>query len=393
MPLDDPLGAFVPHGDIRIAGAAGGPLSGLTFAAKDIYDVAGHVTGCGSPQWLATHAPAAITAPAVQRLIDAGATLVGKTLTDELAFSLQGENVHYGTPVNPAAPDRIPGGSSNGSASAVAGGLVDVALGSDTGGSVRVPASFCGLFGMRPTHGRIPLDGIMPLAPSFDTVGWFARDADLLARVGAVLLGRGEAPQPYRLMRAEDGFALAFEGVVDALAPALDAAQRLIAPAEPVTVAREGLEKWFETFRTLQFAEVWRSHGDWVGRVKPAFGPGVRERFEMASTIEPAAVAAAEAARTAVIARIDVLLDAGTVLCLPTAPGIAPLKNSPAQAVESFRARTQCLTCIAGLAGLPQVSLPLATVDGCPVGFSLVARRGGDETLLALARSIAAAAA
>src|SRR3546814_654433 len=186
--VDDGRGAFITHAEVRIDGAADGPLAGVTFAAKDIFDTAGHVTGCGNPDWLRTHSPAVETAPVVHTLLEAGATLVGKTLTDEIAYSLNGENVHYGTPINVNAPGRIPGGSSNGSAAAVAGGLVDFALGSDTGGSVRVPASYCGIYGLRPTHDRISLDGVMPLAPSFDTVGWFAREADLIARVGQVLL-------------------------------------------------------------------------------------------------------------------------------------------------------------------------------------------------------------
>ena len=184
----DTVGAFCRHTHADAAGAASGPLAGLTFGAKDIYDVAGHKTGFGSPDWLRTHGPAERTAPAVQRLLDAGAHLVGKTHTDEMTYSLNGENPHYGTPVNVNAPGRIPGGSSSGSAAAVAAGLVDFALGSDTGGSVRAPASFCGIFGMRPTHGRIPLDGACPLAATFDTAGWFARDATLLERVGRVLL-------------------------------------------------------------------------------------------------------------------------------------------------------------------------------------------------------------
>ena len=207
--MKDPLGAFCRHVDIRVDGATVGPLAGLTFAAKDIYDVGGHTCCCGNPDWLATHPPAERTATAVTALLAAGATLVGKTLTDELAFSLNGENDHYGTPVNPAAPDRIPGGSSNGSASAVAGELVDTALGSDTGGSVRAPASYCGIYGIRTSHGAIPLDGVMPLAPSFDTVGWFARDAEMLERVGGVLLGDGAATPPRRLLYVEDAFARA----------------------------------------------------------------------------------------------------------------------------------------------------------------------------------------
>ena len=187
--VKDELGAFITHAKVRIEGAAEGPLAGLAFAAKDLYDVAGVITGCGNPDWIRTHEPAGTTAPAVETLLAAGATLVAKTLTDELAYSINGENHHFGTPVNVNAPGRIPGGSSSGSASAVAGGMVDFALGSDTGGSVRVPASFCGIYGLRTTHGRISLDAIQALAPSFDTVGWFARDA---APVEAG--GRGRLP-------------------------------------------------------------------------------------------------------------------------------------------------------------------------------------------------------
>src|SRR6056300_1661103 len=190
--LEDELGAFCADRDVHIAGSAPGELAGLTFAAKDVFDIAGFRTGAGNPDWLRTHPPATITASAVQRLLDAGATLVGKTHTDELTYSLNGENFHYGTPVNPNAPGRIPGGSSSGSAAATAGGLVDFALGTDTGGSVRLPASNCGIFGFRPSHGLIDNDGVVPLSPAFDTVGWFARDGGLLQRVGNILLEKGE---------------------------------------------------------------------------------------------------------------------------------------------------------------------------------------------------------
>ena len=150
--LNDRMGAFCKDSDAYLDGASEGPLFGLTFAAKDILDVAGHVTGGGNPDWKATHEAATRTAWAVQELVDAGASMVGKTISDELTRGIFGENVHYGTPINSRAPDRVPGGSSSGSVSAVAGGLVDFALGSDTGGSVRIPASFCGVFGLRPTH-------------------------------------------------------------------------------------------------------------------------------------------------------------------------------------------------------------------------------------------------
>src|SRR5436309_7882862 len=185
----DNLGAFSRHTHVAVKGTGAGPLPNLIFGAKNIYDVAGHKTGFGSPDWLATHGPATRTAPSKQILLDAGADLEGKPHTDELTYSLMGENAHYGPPINVNAPGRIPGGSSSGSAAAVAGRLVDFAVGSDTGGSVRAPASFCGIYGIRPTHGRVSLEGACPLAPSFDTYGWFARDPALLERGGHVPLG------------------------------------------------------------------------------------------------------------------------------------------------------------------------------------------------------------
>src|SRR6201994_2418710 len=186
---DDDINAFVPGPRVHIEGRPSGPLSGLTFAAKDLFDVAGHPTGGGNPDWARSNPVPTRHAWAVQRLLDAGATLIGKTITDEVSLGIVGENAFYGTPVNPRAPDRVPGGSSSGSAAAVAAGLCDTAPGTDTGGSVRVPASFCGLYGIRPTHGRLPVEGMMPQAPSSDTTGWFARDAEAFAKVSSVMLG------------------------------------------------------------------------------------------------------------------------------------------------------------------------------------------------------------
>src|SRR6184192_3709066 len=179
----DDIGAFVPGERFRITGRAGGPLAGLTFAAKDLFDVAGHPTGGGNPDWARSNPIPTRHDWAVQRLLDAGATLIGKTITDEVSLGIVGENAFYGTPINPRAPDRVPGGSSSGSAAAVAAGLCDTALGTDTGGSVRVPASFCGLYGIRPTHGRIDMSGVMPMAPSFDVPGWFANGPGVFRRV------------------------------------------------------------------------------------------------------------------------------------------------------------------------------------------------------------------
>jgi amidase len=386
---NDRLGAFCRHTHVEMEGASHGPLAGLKFAVKDIYDVAGHKTSFGSPDWLRTHEPAAGTASVVQLLLDAGAHLVGKTHTDELTWSLTGENTHYGAPVNVNAPGRITGGSSSGSASVVAAGVVDFAIGSDTGGSVRLPASFCGILGMRPTHGRIPLDGVRPLAPSFDTCGWFARDVEIFERVGRTLLcDDAPALPPSRLLIAQDAMEMAGEMVTHALRPALDKVAALVGVPELVTVGDEPLTLWMDYFRFLQAAEAWACHGEWITREKPAHGPGVKERFAWAATVRPEDVTRPMTRREEIARRMAEMLDGRTVLALPSAPGIALLRNSPPKVLDDLRARALPMLCIAGLARLPQVSLPLAQLDGCPLGLSLIAARGNDTLLLDLARKL-----
>ena len=383
----DALGAFCRHTHVEMQGASSGPLAGLTFGLKDIFDVAGHKTGFGSPDWLRTHAAAKKHSVVTQCLLDAGATLAGKTHTEEMAFSLTGENAHYGTPLNVNAPGRVPGGSSSGSAAAVAGGLVDFAIGSDTGGSVRGPASFCGIYGIRPTHGRISLEGVCALAPGLDTCGWFARDAALLARVGAVLLG-GKAAMPGRVLLAQDAFALAMPEAAQALQPALARVAKVLGKPAPVTVSTEGLSEWFTVFRILQFAEIWEQHRDWVMREQPQFGPGIRQRFEAVAKSDAAEAALMTPRREAIADRLDKLLANNAILLLPTMPDIAPFKNCSPDQTTAFRERAMGMLCISGIGRLPQVSLPLASLNGCPLGLSMVAARGNDEMLLAVAEKI-----
>jgi amidase len=246
---DDPYGAFCRHSHVERAGAEEGPLKRLTFGVKDVFDIAGHRTGNGNPVWFETHPPAARTASSVERVIAAGASMIGKTHTDELAYSLNGENVHYGTPINPSAPGRIPGGSSSGSAAAVAGGLVDFALGTDCGGSVRLPASYCGIYGIRTTHGLVPADGIIDLAKSFDTVGWFGRDARIMRRVGEVLLPSARKFVPKRLLIAEDAFAFAGAEVAEALFGGLNQLKSAFPDSGSVNVFAGEPSIWPEIFR------------------------------------------------------------------------------------------------------------------------------------------------
>jgi len=386
---NDPLGAFCRENHIAVTGAAAGPLAGLSFAAKDAFNIEGARTGFGQPDWLRTHPPATETADAVARLLSAGATLVGKAHCDELCYSLTGENVHFGTPVNVNAPGRVPGGSSNGSAAAVAGGLVDFALGTDCGGSVRIPASYCGIIGLRPTHGRVNDKGVLPFGPSFDVVGWFARDIDLFARVGDALLGADSAAAPTRLMIADDAWAEVEAPVAAALKPACAKTEAVLGQPVHARVSPEGLAEWFDVFRTLQAAEIWTTLGAWVSATQPKFGPGTKERFAYAATITSRQVDAANVRRRAIRQHVDALLGSDGVICLPTSPRVAPLRGTPPDQVEvAYRNQAQRILCIAGLCGLPQISLPLAALDGLPLGLSLIGARGSDRALIALARRI-----
>ncbi len=385
-PDQDPLGAFCEHTrNLRIPGHADGPLAGLTFTVKDLIDVAGVPTGGGNPDWLKEQSPARNHAWAVARLIEGGATLIGKTNTDELAFSLTGCNVHYGTPLNPKAPDRIPGGSSSGSVSAVAGGVVDFAIGTDTGGSVRVPASYCGIYGIRPSHNRISLDGVVRFAPSFDTVGWFARDPHLLRRVGVVLFGDSTNQNSLdHILRADDAFACADSQTSAVCESMLNRVSRLLGRMETVRVCATSLDEWTRVFRTLRSIEVWRNKGPWIQRAKPRFGPDIERNFLTAARTTETDAEQMRPLRHAISARLAALLGTNGVLALPTTPGPAPRRDASDAELESIRDQTQALTCIAVLGELPQVNIPAGFVSGAPVGLSLIVAKGNDEQLLAL---------
>ncbi len=396
MLLDrDPAHAFMPYPAVPVPHAPSGPLSGLTFAAKDLFDVAGYPTSAGSPHMLAMSGIKTRTAPTVQKLLDSGARLVGKTITDELAFSMSGKNAHFGTPVNGGAPDRIPGGSSSGSAAAVSNGLCDFALGTDTGGSVRAPANHCGLFGIRPTHGRVSLEGCHDLAPSFDTCGYFTRDGATFIRVGEVLLGPDSAPLPQspRVLLAQDAFALLHKEVREALAPALGQVEAVLGGPDPIEVAAEGFTALYWTMRYIQSREAWTVDGPMIERYHPPLGPGVADRFEFSKAVTDAQVTEAQVIRAAFRKRFSALLADDAVLILPTMPDIAPLLSQSDEALNDYRNNALNLLCLSVLSGLPQVSIPLASRSGAPLGLSLMGTAGSDMSLVALAQRIADGAA
>ena len=391
MPLvHDTAHAFLPYPDAPVPHAATGPLSGLCFAAKDLFDVAGYPTGGGQPFVLAMSGIKTTTAPAVQQLLDAGARFIGKTVTDELAFSMNGNNAHFGAPINGAAPNRISGGSSSGSASAVSSNLCDFALGSDTGGSVRAPANHCGLYGIRPTHGRISLSGVLDLAPSLDTCGYFARDVETFARVSSVLLGADVAPLPdkIRLLKPTDLWTLLNAEATAAQAAPLARVEAALGTAQPTTVVLDDMDTMYWRFRYLQGREAWMVNGPLIERFCPPLGPGVAERFDWSRQVTDAQFAQATVYRERFKKHLAILLDADGVLVLPTVPDIAPLCHDSDEKMESYRNRAVQMLCVSGLSGFPQISMPLGQRLGAPLGLSLLGPAGSDASLVRLAQRI-----
>ncbi|WOK95988.1 amidase 1 [Canna indica] len=392
------------------------PLHGLTFAVKDIFDINGCVTGFGNPDWARTHAAASSTAPVVLAALGAGATCVGKTVMDEMAYSINGENYHYGTPTNPCAPDRVPGGSSSGSAVAVAANLVDFSIGTDTGGSVRVPAAYCGIFGLRPSHGIVSETGVIPMAQSFDTVGWFARDPITLTRVGQVMLQSSSdaTMPPARVVIPEDCFQhlgspsdqisqilrksvekvlgsniLHTENLGDYIfhnVPSLRKFMNSIPEGQASTLPV--LAALSHAMRLLQRFEFKKNHGDWVISTKPTLGPGLLERVSEALNATYEDLEFCYPIKTELQASLSDLLQEKGVLALPTIPGAPPKLNMEVDKLDNFRARAFSLLSIAGMSGFCQISIPLGVHNGVPVSVSLVARHGADHFLLNLAQTL-----
>jgi len=378
--------AWVPHGRFVTAGAAEGELCGLRFAVKDVFDVAGHPTGAGNPTWLATHAVPHATSPIITTLLAAGATLVGKTVTDELAYSIHGDNIHYGTPLNPRAPDRVPGGSSSGSVAAVAAGLCDFALGTDTGGSTRVPASYCGVWGLRTTHGLLPREAMVPLQPAFDTATWFAQDANVFERVGSVLLPQRPKHGFKRALLLTDVLAEAdavFHERVEQVFTAFDGARTRHALATPGM-----LEEWRRTYVTASAYDGWQVHGAWITANRPDFSPAVAARWQFAARVDARDAALAVQRQGAIRKQVGDLLGEDGVAIIPSAASVAPLLSAGGAEVDEVRTRSFRITCIAGLAGLPQVSLPFSTDAGLPIGVSLLGPPGSDLALIRLATAL-----
>lgn len=388
----DAHNAFVKDGfaNAPVIRQKGELLAGLALAVKDVFDVSGMRMGAGNPVWLEHSTPASHTATAVQLLLEQGALWVGKKVTDELTYSLSGMNRHYGAPKNPAAPGRMTGGSSSGSAAVVAAHYADIALGTDCGGSIRLPASYCGLWGFRPTFGRISNHGCMTLAHSFDTVGWFTRDWRTSLRVFEVLAHTQSRHQDRVRSFTVPLFVLALldERIRTAFTHLLDRLQQHVRVSDCLHDSHEA-EIRAAALRTLQAAEAWQQHGAWVDTHGASLGGDVRIRFNHAKQITREAVSRAQRERTKAGSTFNQLLDQpGTFLLMPTVSTVAPWIDSDAELVESIRRDAQKMLCLAGLAGLPQISFPWMTIDGAPIGLSIIGARGKDEAVYGAARYV-----
>jgi len=368
-----------------------GPLSGLNFAAKDNFDIAGYRTGAGNPDWQRKHDPAKVHAVAVQLLLNAGSNLVAKTCSDEFAFSLDGINVHYGVPVNPQDESRIPGGSSSGSASVVANGLFDFAIGTDTGGSVRVPAAFCGIYGMRPTHGRISTRGVVPLAPSMDTVGWFARDPFMLRQVGDVLLGGANTHVlPKRLFLAADALALASDEISQ---PLLEFTQRLkgaFGEITKVNLAHTDLAVARTNYVYRQGKQCWECHGEWITANQPNVSANIKGRLDNASKITQEQFEQAQVYSEELRKHLNTVMGEngdGAVIILPTTLTLPLSAQATDEELESMRAMLQ-ITAPASLSGHPQITIPVQTKSHWRIGVSFIGPRNSDAMLMALAEAL-----
>lgn len=365
---------------------ATGSLAGLRLGVKDLFHIAGLPTGAGNPDWLNSHPIPEQTSPIVFDLLQAGAELAGKTQTDELAYSLNGLNVHYGVPVNPRCPERLPGGSSSGSAVAVAAGEIDIGLGTDTGGSIRVPASYNGLFGIRTTHGLLSREHMVPLAPLFDTVGWMTGDAALLEAVGKALLPDDLPQWPSGPLRVG-----VIEPEINGVALWTDQHESWLTHQQGLNVFKRlslsasWLARASDCFRTLQGCAIWQAHGDWITANQPVFAPDIQMRLSWCSQLTASQQREAEIERIGLQVEIADWFEGVDLLLLPTTPGPAPLLGASAEWMNDYRSQLMGLTAPAGLAGLPQVHLPVLSIDGAPAGLSLLGQQNRDSALLELA--------
>ncbi|WP_295891499.1 amidase [uncultured Vibrio sp.] len=378
---------YCAQGPEHLAPIKSGRLDGLSFVFKDLFDIEGYVTGAGNPAWLDTHDHAQNTAPLILDLLSDGAFCKGRVQTDELAYSLNGINTHYGTPINPVAPDCLPGGSSSGSAVAVASGGVDFSIGTDTGGSVRVPASYCGLFGLRPTLGGLPLEHSFTLSQSFDTAGVFSRDLTVLSQVYQTLRGDlKESSTTLRLLLDSHLKTLMGPERLDRLHDLLDKAGIALVEKELLSEAGYHLDDLSLMFRQIQGYEIIQRHDQWLQQWQHTLAAPIQERVAWSRQLTAEDYLSAQKKQAAFTQWLNsVLTEENAQMVLPTTPGAPPRLTMPNSELAQYRSDLMGLTSLAGLAGLPQLHIPLHRLAQGPAGFSLLGLANSEASLIATA--------
>ena len=358
-----------------------GTLKNLNFLVKDMCKVKDHRTSCGNPDFYQKCLPADDYAPFLKEILEAGATLKGITICDEFFYSLIGENSHYGTPANLNAPGCVPGGSSSGSAAALTTNLYDFSIGSDTGGSVRVPASFCGLFGIRPTHNRINTEGVYPMAPSFDTLGWFAKDIDIFKNIGSVLLNSNEKTKFSfkEFVIAEDILELASPKIIKLFNNYIN---DKFPEIKKIRLSKRNKEEIADNFRILQGGEIKENIIPWILENKPKISPEINKRIEMAMKITTNEINEAQKFREKLKVEIDKSLPKEIIALFPTTPFSSPKYGQSDDQLGSYRKKLMEFTSIAGMTSRPQISVPKFKDNTGPIGISLLGWQYSDEILL-----------
>ncbi|GAC14759.1 amidase [Aliiglaciecola lipolytica] len=363
------------------------PLKGWTLAVKDLFHIDGIVTSAGNPDWADSHPLPTKTSETVSRLLDAGVQYVGKTITDELAYSLNGQNIHYPALVNCLDNERICGGSSSGSAVAVGRKLARIGLGTDTGGSIRIPASYNGLVGFRPSHGLISLKDVVPLAPSFDTAGWITNNIEDAVEIGKFLLPKS----------VEKHFMAAQPLVLNNLVESCEFKNELYTWLDSkfdknwqssLAVTSELLKDASDAFRVLQGREIWQTHGDWIKNTQPRFADDIQQRFQWCSTLSANDELAAIEQQQRLIKTVSLILNQQHYIVIPTTPGPAPRRDTSAREIAEYRKKLMQFTCIAGLTGCPQLHMPLFQQKNTAYGVSIIGPKNSDLELLFLGKQL-----
>ncbi|CAN8256794.1 unnamed protein product [Cochlearia groenlandica] len=390
--------------------AAKQSLSGLTFSISDSFDVKDYITGFGSPQWKKTHEAAEKTAVVVTTLLKNGATCVAKTIMEEMGFGITGENKHYGTPINPLMPSNVPGGCSSGSAVSVGAELVDFALGIDTTGGVRIPASFCGILGFRPSQGTVSSVGVLPNSQSLETVGWFARDPSVLCQVGHALLNLSAVTHKRQrsFIFADDLFEFsdipkqksvhvvrkAIENLPGYQTPKHMNVGKYVASSVPSLAefceqsgksqnSASALKSLAAVMLSIQRHEFKTNHEEWSQACRSFLGPRFSNDVAAALKSRHESIKSLYRVKTEMRATIQSLLKEDGILVIPTVADPPPKLNTKNKnSLNEFLDRSYALSSIASMSGCCQVTIPLGKHGECPISVSFLTYYGGDKFLL-----------